>query len=280
MSSREESARALAAVDSYVDSSVLVITLADGRGGNRLNPALFHAFAQALAEARQRTDVRALLIRSNGPAFCHGMDLPALKASGWDLEAIDEAVGLYTELLLSIHTLPKPVVAVIEGDVKAGGVGLAAACDAVIGTPAATFEMAEVFFGIIPANVLPFLVGARISEAKARYLVLSAKKVQAEEALRLGLLDELFAPEELEKKVKDLLKRFLSFSPAALAEGKALCTRLGGRDLPALLELTRQTLGRLLRDPAVQKAIDAFLEGGLPSWSERFKPARPLLCKE
>ncbi len=268
------------AIDRYVDNSVCVITLANSREGNRLNPAIMSGLRDALREAEADTDVRAILIRSGGAVFCHGMDLIALRASGWDLPRVEDAVSLYTDLLYGIHTLRKPVAAVIQGDVKAGGVGLAAACDCVIGSTNASFEMAEVLFGIVPANVLPFLLGARLTLQKARYLILTAKKVMADEALRLGLLDELVPPEELEKKTKEILKRLLTFSPRALAETKALTSSLDGRDLPGLLDLTKKTLIRLLSDPETQQAIEGFLEGDLPPWSQRFKPQSPLVIKE
>ncbi len=270
----------MAAIEQYVDSSVSVITLAGSREGNRLNPFLFNALTAAVRKAESDHDVRVVLLRSDGPVFCHGMDLGGLRESGWDLEQIESAVGLYTDLLSLIHTLSKPVVAVIRGEVKAGGVGLVSACDGVIGSEEASFEMAEVLFGIVPANVLPFLLGARLSLQKTRYLVLTAKKVGAREALQLGLLDELVPGVELERKVKEVLKRLLSFSPRALAETKLITRSLDGRDLAALVALTKQTLIGLLRDRSTQKAIEGFLEGQLPPWSQRFKPQQPLVPKE
>jgi methylglutaconyl-CoA hydratase len=270
----------MAVIDHYVDSSVSVITLANSREGNRLNPVLFSARAAALREAEADPGIRAVLLRSDGPVFCHGMDLGGLRQSGWDLARIEEAVGLYTDLLLLIHSLPKPVAAVVRGEVKAGGVGLVSACDCVIGAEEASFEMAEVLFGIVPANVLPFLLGARLTLQKARYLVLTAKKVEAEEAWRLGLLDELVPAVDLEKKVKEILKRLLSFAPRALAETKSLTGILDGRNLPGLTVLTRKTLIGLLSDRSVQEAIEGFLEGHLPPWSRRFKPEQPLIPKE
>jgi len=284
MSSREDSAAAAAAVDSYVDSSVLVVTLARSDSGNRLNPELLSALGRTIVSADETPGVRAVLLRSDGPAFCHGMDLEALRASGWDLKRVTETVELYTDLLFKIHASHRPVVAVVRGEVKAGGVGLASACDVVIGTDGASFEMAEVLFGIVPANVLPFLLGPRLTLQKTRALVLTAKKVEAPEALRLGLLDELVADDGLEKKVKETFKRLLAASPRALGAAKTLSARLAGRtadvDFKKTLALTRDTLIDLLSAAETQKAIEGFLEGELPSWYERFKPRRPLTGKE
>lgn len=268
-----------AAVESYVDSSVCVVTLCRGAEGNRLNPEILGELSRAIGAAQGDASVRALLIRSNHKNFCHGMDLGALRQSGWQRDKIEETVALYTEILFTLYTLSKPVVAVVQGDVKAGGVGLAAAADYLVGTETATFEMAEVFFGIIPANVLPLLQGMRTTPARARSLVLSARKLTAHEALAAGLLDDVVAEEALEKTVKDLFKRLCSFSPTALAAAKRLTAELSGIDLKAQFELTKKTLISLLQEKKTQEAIDDFLEGGMPSWAARFKPQKPLIIQ-
>jgi enoyl-CoA hydratase/carnithine racemase len=267
-------------IDSSVDSSVYIITLANSKEGNRLNTHILAEFSSALQQARNRDDIRAVLIRSNGPNFSHGMDLGALLRSGWKKKLIEEAVGLYGDLLYSIYTLPKPVIAVVEGDVKAGGVGLVSAADIVLGSPEASFELAEVFFGLIPANVLPFFAGLRVSYQKARSLILSAKKIDAAEALRIGLLDEVCPKPELEKNLKNLFKRLLAFSPYALAETKIFTERLFTPDFPALIALAKSTLLTLISDREVQAGIETFLQGGMPPWGVRFKPEKPLLLKE
>jgi enoyl-CoA hydratase/carnithine racemase len=267
-------------IDSYVDSSVFIITLANSKEGNRLNPQLLTGLSSALKQACDREDVRAILIRSNGTAFSHGMDLGALLKSGWNIKLIEETVGLYGDILYSIYTLPKPVIAVVEGAVKAGGVGLVSAVDIVLGSQEANFELAEVFFGLIPANVLPFFAGLRVSYQKARSLILSARKIDAAEALRIGLLDEVCPKTDLEKTLKNLLKRLLSFSPRALAETKILTARLFDRDIPAGIALAKSTLISLLLDKEVQTGIETFLQGDMPPWSIRFKPENPLLIKE
>jgi len=172
------------------------------------------------------------------------------------------------------------VVAVIRGEVKAGGVGLAAAADYLIGTETASFELAEVFFGVLPANVLPFLQGLRLSPGRARAMILSARKLNAAEALDLGLLDEVHPDDHLEKKTKELFKRLLMFSPSALEATKKLTLRLSGINLPALLKLTKHTLVDLLMNKKTQEGIEAFLEGGLPPWAGRFRPEHPLIVRE
>ena len=249
----------MAAVSLELEAGLALITLGRGREGNRLGPELLGELNQALKTASDNPRVRVMLLRSNTKTFCLGMDLQALQKANWQQEAISQSIQLYLEALKRIYFSGKPVVATIQGDVKAGGVGLAAACDYILGTEEASFEMAEVFFGLIPANVLPVLQGFRISPGSCRALVLAAKKILAEEALRLGLLDELAPALNLEKRLKELLKRLMTLAPLALAEAKRLTYELAGRDLNQMFLQTSATLQNLLLSEEVQQGITLSL---------------------
>ena len=147
----------MALVRTHIDSKLAVITMQDSKTGNRLNKASLEEFSQSFHSMIQNPDTRAILLRSNGPQFCYGMDLDYLQSIQKDIQEGEIAVELFTGLLSKIHKSPKPIIALINGDVKAGGIGLVAACDIVIASTQSTFELSEVFFGLIPANVLPFL---------------------------------------------------------------------------------------------------------------------------
>ena len=138
--------------------------------------------------------MRAILLRSNGPAFCLGMDLARLgraRAARRPGAEAEKAVDRYAGVLKAIFSATLPVVCLVEGEVKAGGVGLVCACDIVVAGERATFELGEVIFGLIPANVLPYMLSLRMAPQKARYLVMSSRRISASEALRLNLVDEV-----------------------------------------------------------------------------------------
>ena len=147
----------MAPVEQYVDSQVAVITLNDGEHGNLLSPEGLAALASAFDHTLHDPGVRAVLLRSNGPAFCLGMDLARLAAHDSARSRMDaeRAVDSFAGVLQTIYSAHLPVVCLVEGEVKAGGVGLACACDIVVATERTTFELGEVIFGLIPANVLP-----------------------------------------------------------------------------------------------------------------------------
>jgi enoyl-CoA hydratase/carnithine racemase len=270
----------VANVEHYVDAGVAVITLNDGEHGNLLDPESLGQLAGAIARSQSDPAVRAVLLRSRGPSFCLGMDLGKVAQAELDDEtsraAASSAISAYADLLDGIFSSRLPFLCLLQGDVKAGGVGLACACDIVVATPDATFEMAEVLFGIIPANVLPYLLAVRVPVQKARYLVMSSRKLDAEEALRLNLVDELVASADVEKRVREILKRLLRSNPSALADVKAFTSEILGRQPREAGLIARQKLLDMLKDSSVAAGIKAFQEGDLPSWSSPFRPKAPL----
>ena len=148
------------------ESGLGLISLMDAAGGNRLNPLSLKLLIAALDQALADATVRAIVLRAAGPAgsaFCLGMDLDKLSSSlgqEGNLGARRQAVLDYGSLLERISSCGKPVIALVGGAVKAGGVGLVAACDIVLAASSASFELSEVLFGLIPAN-LATLTNAR-----------------------------------------------------------------------------------------------------------------------
>jgi len=269
----------LSPVEQQLDAGVAVITLRDPEHGNLLAAQSVEDLAAACERSVRDPRARAVLLRSAGAAFCLGMDLGRLSAQGGRSGRAEarRAVGRYSDLLAAMFRAPLPVACLVQGEVKAGGVGLVCACDIVVATAAASFELGEVIFGLIPANVLPYLLALRVPPQKARYLVLGSPRIEAPEALRLNLVDELLpSGEEAERRLREILGRLLRSSPRALAQAKEFTAALIGRTPARGAVLARRRLLRLLRDPQALQAVKAFGEGELPPWFSRFKPAGPL----
>lgn len=265
-------------VEQYVDSQVAVITLVDGAHGNLLGPEGLAELSSALERSLGDPRVRAVLLRSNGPAFCLGMDLARLAAHDTPGEAADaeREVDRFADVLQTISSAGLPVVCLVDGAVKAGGVGLAVACDIIVATERASFELGEVIFGLIPANVLPLLT-LRVAPHKARSLVLGSRRISAREALHLDLVDDVVPAADAEGRVREIFKRLLCSSPRALATAKeftAAMIGLGPRESSAL---ARRTLVEMIHDPHTLEGVKAFQEGHTPSWFSRFRPSRPLV---
>jgi enoyl-CoA hydratase/carnithine racemase len=259
------------------DSGLALITLNDSASGNTLTPQRLTALARALTGAVNDNSVRVILLRSDGPVFCSGMSLT--EAGAFGRREIENTISLYCDCLLTIYTAPKPVVCCITGDVKAGGVGLAGACDIVIASPNATFQLSEIFLGMIPANVIPFLYSVRLAPQTVRYLVLTGKKLTASDALRIQLVNEIFPAETLERDLKAFLQGLFRASHAAMARAKQFTGMLLGEKMAPSIELAKKSFLEMMQDPEITGAISGFNNGLAPPWFARFSPQNPLLCK-
>ncbi len=264
-------------IEHCLDAGVALITLGDSENGNRLNyeslELMLSLFRRSLTE-----EARVIVLRSSADVFCLGMDLVKLQSES--RERLEKAISFYVDLLYAIYTSAKPVVCLLDGDVKAGAVGIVSACDAVLSTDRTTFEMGEVIFGLIPANVLPYLFSLRISPQKARYLTLVSKKISASEALGLGIIDELYRDSDFEKGVRNVIKRLFRSSPRALAEAKSFTADLLGRPFDEIRALAKKKFLELTGRDEVTQAVKAFNDGETPAWFERYKPGVPLTTKE
>jgi enoyl-CoA hydratase/carnithine racemase len=267
----------LALIQSHLDSGLAVITLNDSEHGNRLNKKSLEALSLALCKHVTNTEVRAILLRSDGNPFCLGMDLDFFQQIEGDKKKAYQTIEIYSNLLLSIYDAPKPVVSLINGDVKAGGMGLVVACDVIITSERSTFELSEVLLGLIPANVLPFLFFLRVPPQKARSLILTAKKLTAVEAKNLNLVDEVFSEEDLEKGAKSIIKNLFRAAPHAMAEAKHFTRDILLEDVGKACGMAKAKLMDLISRKEVIEAISAFNEGRVPSWFAKFKPKKPLV---
>jgi enoyl-CoA hydratase/carnithine racemase len=277
-----------AALDYTVDAGLALLTFQDLANGNKLNPDSIAALRQGLERAAGDPAVKAVALRSGGQPgepFCLGMDLGRLGGSlkagaAEEAAARRAAVEAYGALLERIASLPKPVLAFVGGPVKAGGVGLVAACDVVIASASASFELSEVLFGLIPANVIPWLIGRRLGLQKARYLILGAVCLTAEQARECGLADQACADEAAEACVKTYLKTLMRAEPGALAATKAFLEQVA--DLPAAESrpLAVDTLLALMERPETGLAISSLAEGSSPPWFHKFKPGCSLFWRK
>jgi methylglutaconyl-CoA hydratase len=168
---------------------------------NALSGDMVTELKAAFARAEEDETVKVIVLKANGEAFCAGADLAYLQQlQQFSLEENLLDSNHLKELFQQIYQLKKVVIAHVQGHALAGGCGLATICDFVFSTPEAKFGYTEVKIGFIPALVSVFLI-RKIGEQKAKQLLLSGDLMQGEEAIRMGLVNYLFAKEELEQRV-------------------------------------------------------------------------------
>lgn len=254
----------------------LAITVADKIATVTLNrPELRNAFnEQAIAELALAFDelgrnelVRAIVLAANGPAFCAGADLNWMKKmAGYSHDENTADAARLADMLRTIYLCPKPVVAKVQGDCYAGGMGLVAACDIVVAAEGVNFCLSEVKLGLIPATISPYVIKAMGEQAARRYF-LTAERFDATAALRMGFAHEVVAQEHLDTTVAGIVKALVSNSPNAVLEAKKLVRDVVGEAVTdALLADTAQRIAVIRASTEGREGVASFLEKRKPNW--------------
>jgi polyketide biosynthesis enoyl-CoA hydratase PksH len=169
---------------------MLTLTISRPAERNAIDRELLTSLADAFARAESDPGVRVVAIQGQPGVFCTGTDFSGgAEAQADGASAVEESARLYFRTLRAFTESSKIVVALVEGETQAGGMGLVAASDYVICSEAATFRLPEILLGLLPACVIPFLI-RRIGFQRAYQLALTARKLDARQAVALGIADE------------------------------------------------------------------------------------------
>jgi len=247
-------------VDYQTTERIAYLTLNRPDKRNALNADLVTALKEALHQANHQPDVKAIVLRANGKAFCAGADLETLQQLQHNTFAENLAdSGQLAQLFERIYTLPKPVIAQIQGHALAGGCGLAAVCDFSFAVPSAKFGYTEVKIGFVPAIVSAFLV-RKIGEGRARQLLLSGELIAAETAAAYGLINYVVEEADLESRVEAFAGQLCTgTSGQSIAATKNLLAQLPGLTLPQSLQLATQVNAQARSTDDCRRGIAAFL---------------------
>ena len=250
-----------------IEARRATITLARPELRNAFNDEVIAELSQAFAELGQHDEVRAIVLAAEGPAFCAGADLNWMRRmADYDrAQNLADAARL-AEMLRVVHQCPKPVVARVQGDVYAGGMGLVACCDIAISADSAHYCLSETRLGLLPATLSPYVMRAMGPRAAQRYC-LSAERFDAAEALRIGFVHEVVTADRLDERVDAVAQALVNASPAAVRACKRLLHDVAQREIDA--ELIAQTVEAIADVRASQEGregVQAFLQKRQPAW--------------
>jgi methylglutaconyl-CoA hydratase len=251
------------------DGTVLRIVLDRAAKRNALTRALLAELVAVLDEAQADAALRAVVVSAAGPVFCAGMDLAEMQSRAAAPDAAAEwetDTRVYCDALRALAFLRVPTVAVVQGPVLAGGVGLVAACDLVLCAEAASFALPEPKRGIVAAVVAPLLLH-RTSPSAASHLLLSGATWSARDALRTGLCHAVVPDEALESTADAWLASLLTGAPGALAATKRTLLELAAPRLADDLERARELSAAARATDEAREGLAAFLEKRRPRWA-------------
>jgi methylglutaconyl-CoA hydratase len=238
---------------------------------NAFDDQLVADLTAALADAELDANVRCVILTGTGNSFSAGADLNWMRAMAKASEAEnrDDALRL-AALMRTLNFLSKPTIARVNGAAYGGGVGLVACCDIAIGVDAAKFSLSEVKLGLVPAVISPYVIAA-IGLRHARRLFVSGEVFDAANAVRIGLLHESVAADQLDEAVQRAVHFLGKGGPLAQGEAKQLALRAAGitRESAERTDLENAHLIAQLRVSAEgQRGIAAFLDKRAPDWAK------------
>jgi methylglutaconyl-CoA hydratase len=248
------------------DCGLATITLNRPDKRNAISFELIDDLLGALKEV-ETSDAIVLILTGAGKAFSSGMDLENLKALiGRSPEQNLHDSETMVRLFRSLYEFPKVTIAAVNGAAIAGGTGLALLCDFTLAVPEAKFGYTEVRIGFVPAIVSTFLL-RQVGEKQARDLLLTGRIIGAEEAARMGLINEIVSPENLMARARELAALLMENSTASLLATKKLLSDHARAELDEQIESAVRENAAIRTTADFREGIASFLEKRKPAWS-------------
>jgi len=250
------------------DGPVATLTLNRPEKRNAISYQLVEELHHALHEV-QKSPAHILVLTGAGAAFCSGMDLDNLREITRHTEEENLAdSGRMAHMFRALYDFPKVTIAAVNGPALAGGCGLATLCDITLASSEAKFGYTEVRIGFVPAVVSTFLL-RQLGEKQARELLLTGRIITADEAYRLGLVNEVVAPGILLARAREVADTLVLSSPASLLATKRLLRTYSHAELDHQIAAAVDENARIRTTHDFREGVTAFLEKRKPNWTGR-----------
>lgn len=235
---------------------------------NALNDMLIHELTEAFDWLNSRADIRVIVVKGNGKAFCAGADLNYMKSmAGFSYNQNIADAEKLSKLFQTIYFCDKAVVVCVHGACIGGANGIIAAADIVIAEKATKFAFTEVKLGLTPATISPFVV-AKIGNTAAKELMLTGRIFSAAEAKEFSLVNAVVEETEMVDAERQYIDHFLHASPDAIAECKSLLRMVSGTDdrYSPVFQQTSVAIANQRVSEAGQEGMKAFFEKRKTNW--------------
>ncbi|MEV0431499.1 enoyl-CoA hydratase-related protein [Micromonospora sp. NPDC050495] len=245
-----------------IRGAVAEIVLSRPERRNALDVTAGVALAEAVEEVRGRDDVRAVIVRGEGAAFCAGGDVKAMSAGaheGRGEPVLRQIAGVVHTAIVGLTRLPKPVIASVHGQAYGAGFSLALACDMVVASHDATFCQAFIKLAATPDSGSTYFLPRVVGRQVASELIMLGDPVSAERAYQLGMVNRVVPRRELDGQVRDLAERLARGPAQAYARAKQLIAASAHAGLEQQLENERISLGECARTEDFLEGVDAFV---------------------
>ncbi|MGG4397735.1 enoyl-CoA hydratase [Paenibacillus thiaminolyticus] len=244
---------------SNMGNGIVLMTLNRPEAANALSIQMLEQLRDAAAECKFDRSVRCIVVTGAGEkAFCAGADLK--ERAGMDMNRVRRTVTMIRETINDVEALPQPVIAAVNGAAVGGGMELALACDIRIASDTATFALAETSLGIIPGaggtQRLPRLIG----KGRAKELIFTARKIDANEARDIGVAEVVAPPESLLDKALEIAGHIVRNAPIAVAQAKFAIDKGYDADLSTGLAIEQHAYDVTIPTKDRSEGLQAFKE--------------------
>ena len=247
------------------DEGVTTLTMNRPQARNALSQGMLRAMIDAFIEVSIDEKARVVILAGDGPGFCAGHDLKEIKAQNYSRNYTEQLFADCAELMQTIIRLPKPVIAQVHGIATAAGAQLVASCDLAISSQEARFATPGVNIGLFCSTPMVSL-SRNLSNKHAMQMLLTGDLIDAQNAYRMGLVNEVVDAEQLATKTMELAKKIASKSPLTVAIGKEAYYRQAELPLSEAYDYTKDVMVRNLEARDAQEGISAFIEKRHPVW--------------
>ena len=251
------------------ERGVVTLTMNDAKCFNALSSEMLAVLQQALDAVAKDAGARAVVLAGAGRAFCAGHNLKDMAAHS-SLDYYRTLFGQCSRMMLSINQLDVPVIARVQGIAAAAGCQLVAQCDLAVASSGATFATSGIHYGLFCATPSVPLV-RNVPAKRAMEMLLTGDFIDAQTALKEGLVNRVVAVEQLDAEVEKLVQSIVEKPPVAVAMGKKLVYQQRELGLQAAYQLAGQTMATNMMDADAQEGARAFAQKRVPAW----KPALP-----
>lgn len=232
---------------------------------NVLTRALLSALDGQLAAWRNDKSVRVIVLAAKGKAYCAGHDLKDM--AGSSRQPVEDLLAQCTEVMEAIRLHPKPVIAQVHANAAAAGCQLVASCDLAVASEQARFGTSGINAGLFCFT--PMVPLSRVvNSKKSLEMLLTGTLISAEEALQVGLINRVVAPEALEQETTALAAKIAAHSPYAVQSGKAAFYRQRGMDVADAYAVGQAGMVSNVLAPDGQEGIAAFLGKRKPNYAD------------
>ena len=245
-------------------AGVETITLSYPERRNAIGPRMSNELLWALEDARESAEVRVVVLTGEGKAFCAGGDFAEMTAGAAESKLAHK--GDYADLLVALARSDKPVVARVNGHAMGGGLGLVAASTFAVASTEAKLGTPEIDVGLFPMMIMAVLA-RHVPRRRLVQMMLLGEKLDAEEAARLGLVNQAVPPESLDAEVKKLTDAIASKSPSTVRLGLRAFAAQDELDLETALPMLRDRLAECLATDDAREGLTAFLQKRAPQWT-------------